>query len=91
MSGGSHDYLYANAPDAMALWADKVQRMHADMAALGHEGSLAAARTLMVAEMLRLLERECGRLADVWHAVEWYRSGDSGAESVAQAVKGWKP
>lgn len=88
MSGGSYNYLCWNA--------DELQQRRGDLAAmerrLQSSGYFAAARSTRNVGLFLDAAMEAARaLEDVWHAVEWADSGDSGEERVHAAVEAFCP
>ena len=83
MSGGSFDYLHSRAPDDLRSLVD-------DFTAMADELSGAfpgvARRTRDIARALEVAAVEAEALADVWHAAEWYRSGDYSRAQVRTAA-----
>lgn len=84
MSGGSYNYL-ATHVTGLEDRSDDIVRMAARLDGLGY-ATEAAAETRKVLEILDEAEKVAQRLYDVWHAVEWWDSGDSGEEQVRKAV-----
>ncbi|MGW5173124.1 hypothetical protein ACWERY_02000 [Streptomyces sp. NPDC004082] len=90
MSGGSYNYLYT-AMDLEDLLTRRhsLEEMASRLAGLGYAED-AAKET----EELRVLlnqwtiraEVRLRRLADLWHAVEWWDSHDSGEDGVHEAL-----
>ena len=82
MSGGSFDYLcYADIGDT----PDQLEHMLNELDNLGY-ASIAAGRTRLIIELLRLANREAETLRPVWKAVEWWRSSDWGEAEVKAAI-----
>jgi hypothetical protein len=79
VSGGSYNYLYLNAPDLGGY------RSHLEVMAERLEG-LPYATEAAVATRLILTALDDKALADVWHAVEWWDSGDIGEDQVREAL-----
>lgn len=85
MSGGSYDYLYVKDasdlfvnPGELAAMATRLSTLgYADDAAADAHDLLAIVRTQKVR-----VEAAQSRLYGVFHAVEWWDSGDSGEENV---------
>lgn len=92
MSGGSFNYLYRATTDEL------LNRLYdlEDMAdALAHDGFVDAAKeTYGVLYDCRAfearMEAHTQRLAPVWKAVEWERSGDWGHDQVAVVVNRYR-
>lgn len=85
MSGGSYNYLATHVTGLEDRHDDIVEALAARLDGLGY-ATEAAAETRKVLEILDEAEKVAQRLYDVWHAVEWWDSGDSGEEQVRKAV-----
>ena len=83
MSGGSFHYLYCHVNGLDAQRAD-VERMRDRLAELGF--GAAATDTARVLALLDEAERQAQMLSDVWHAAEWFCSGDYGRDQVDEVV-----
>lgn len=88
MSGGSFNYIGMKAKYSETDQASisDIKEMAEALDALGEPAAQAAARTR---EILALFDQinELGRdLHEVWTDVEWWHSGDSGQETVMQAL-----
>lgn len=87
MSGGSYDYLYASSD--LAGQRHSIRRMKERLDQLATNGmeaaAVAALRTRMVEAHLERADALARGLTEVWHAVEWLDSGDSGEDRVALA------
>jgi len=79
MSGGSYDYLYFNAPE-MGGHRGQLEAMAERLDQLPYAKEAAAATR----RILLALDDEA--LAEVWHAVEWWDSGDYGEDQVRSAT-----
>ncbi|MGQ4343586.1 hypothetical protein [Streptomyces sp. SAS_275] len=90
MSGGSYNYLYA-AQDLQDLRSRRydLEEMATRLAGLGYAQD-AARETEELLLLLRQWETRAEvrmrRLADLWHAVEWWDSHDSGEDGVHEAL-----
>lgn len=94
MSGGSYGYLYRDQELGDLLGRqDDLRRMADRLAGLG-DAADAAAETEELLVMLRQwqirAEVRARRLADVWHAIEWWDSGDSGENRVREALAAYR-
>lgn len=91
MSGGSYDYLcFADSSDALT---DKVEYNLANMAqrlaGLGWADDAARESTellLLIRQAQVNLGVRMDRLRDIWKAVEWWDSMDSGEDGVREAL-----
>lgn len=94
MSGGSYNYLYT-AQDLEDLRSRRydLEEMAARLAGLGYAQD-AARETEELLLLYRQWETRASvrmrRLADVWHAVEWWDSNDSGEGEVRQALANYR-
>jgi hypothetical protein len=90
MSGGSYSYLFA-AQDLEDLQAHRhdLEEMANRLAGLGYAQD-AARETEELLLLFRQWETRAAvrmqRLADVWHAVEWWDSNDSSEDGVHEAL-----
>lgn len=85
MSGGSFNYLYSR--DLGEYSIGEVRAMAQALRDMGHEA--AAKRTEDVADALALADAIRVELEDVWHDVEWVRSGDYARGDEAESVAAW--
>ena len=90
MSGGSYNYLcWARETGELSGRRGTITEM---AERLEKSGYFAAARaTRNVGILLDGAERAAQALEDVWHAVEWADSGDSGEDAVREAVAAFAP
>lgn len=87
MSGGSYEYLAFK--DASNIFdsdmQEQMERMADDLAKLGYANEAAKA-TRDLLESIRDYEREMNdkllSLHNVWHAMEWWQSGDWGEDAI---------
>lgn len=90
MSGGSYNYLFA-AQDLEDLQSRRqdLEEMATRLAGLGYAQD-AARETEELLALFRQWETRASvrmrRLADVWHAVEWWDSNDSSEQGVHEAL-----
>ncbi|MEU1071924.1 MULTISPECIES: hypothetical protein [unclassified Streptomyces] len=90
MSGGSYNYLFT-AQDLEDLQARRhdLEEMANRLAGLGYAQD-AARETEELLALFRQWETRAAlrmrRLADVWHAVEWWDSNDSSEDAVHEAL-----
>lgn len=90
MSGGSYGHLYAVLDLAdLTEQRNSLEEMAARLAGLGYAQD-AARETEELLVLMRQWETRAHvrlrRLADVWHAVEWWDSGDSSEDRVHRAL-----
>lgn len=89
MSGGSFDYLCLKDADALPSMVHALDAMSGELAKLGYaedaawetEELLCIVRQYAVRAQIRI-----DRLHDIWRAMEWWHSGDSGEEDVGTAL-----
>lgn len=83
ISGGSYNYLYCQdvglIPDALARMAER-------LAGLPYAGT-AAADTAEIVKSLERITELADRLSSVWHAIEWWDSGDRGEDQTRLVVE----
>lgn len=84
MSGGSFNYLSVRLPMKIGELVPWVDEMTVAVAAYGFP--VAAAKSAAVGLQLQAALAAAEQLADLWHAVEWHRSGDSGPSEVRAAA-----
>ncbi|MFF4179705.1 hypothetical protein [Streptomyces sp. NPDC001750] len=94
MSGGSYNYLCAalDLPDlSQQQW--QLQKMSDRLSGLGYAAD-AARETEELLVLLRQWETRAmvrvERLSDLWKAVEWWDSGDTGEEAVKDALEKYR-
>lgn len=90
MSGGSYDYLcWARDLDQLLDRGRQLEEMADRLAGLGYAED-AARETQELLVQIRQWEVRAqvrvNRLSDVWHAVEWWDSCDSGEDRVREAL-----
>ena len=97
MSGGSYEYLFAKeaygngGPRSMSIWDFEAELGHMmeRLAELGYAEDAAREtedlRAIMRQAQVRMQAR-IDRLRGVWHAVEWWESGDSGEDGVREEL-----
>lgn len=89
MSGGSYDYLFVKDPEQLLQMQETIQNMADRLAGLGYAKD-AALETQQLLLTLRQFENRiraiADRLSDVWKAVEWWDSNDSGEDGVIHAL-----
>lgn len=88
MSGGSYDYLYTRARP-LGDQRNDLERMAIRLEGLPWAAQAAAA-TRRCLTAIDDAERLAESLYDVWHAIEWWDSGDWGEERARQNVEGYQ-
>ena len=95
MSGGSYEYLCYKDPDEMLSGSVRphLEAMAERLSKLGWADD-AAQETYEVLAILRQTETRLRvhnkRLNRVWHAVEWWDSGDSGPDALDEALSRYR-
>jgi len=93
MSGGSYDYLFYKDPDELLNSLSTIQDMTDRLAGLGYADD-AASETEYLLLTIRQFENRIStmkaRLEDVWRAVEWWDSNDSGEDGVKKALDAYR-
>lgn len=83
MSGGSFNYLNYASPEDIGQRLGELDRMASALEEICPE---AAAATRDVADHVRGVQPKLDALVDLWHAVEWWHSGDYGRGQAEAAV-----
>lgn len=88
MSGGSFDYLCFAEPYDIFNKRDALKRMAEDLASDGHIDAAKETETvgLILNQFEALMRARLDRLHDLWRAVEWTRSGDTGPNAITEAI-----
>lgn len=96
MSGGSFGYLCFKELQDLFLERHMIQAMAVELDSRGYSDVAALTRDLMIGLDTFIVELEPRRLAlsEIWRAVEWTVSGDTGPDTIAFAVdhfrrEGW--
>jgi hypothetical protein len=93
MSGGSYNYLFTKDVEDIFYQEEELQRMADRLAELGYASDAAAETMEVLLEMRRFMNRLQTRLralSDVWHAVEWWDSGDGGEDGLKRALSEYR-
>lgn len=93
MSGGSYDYLYNQEIEWWRVDNDNLSRMVDRLAGLGYaEDAAREARELqLVIRQSRVrIESIQKRLSDVFQAIEWWDSDDSGEDYVKEMLAAYR-
>ena len=92
MSGGSYDYMYGEEAEQLRWKGDLFNRMVDRLNGLGYED--VAKDTVKFQQMIKryflTMEVMQNKLSPVWKAIEWCDSGDTGIESVCDAVREYR-
>jgi hypothetical protein len=88
VSGGSYDYLCWHTDDLSAR-RYAVEEMAERLEGSGYYGAARATRNVLL--LIDGAKRAADALEDVWYAVEWADSGDSGEDAVREAVAKLEP
>jgi hypothetical protein len=89
VSGGSYEYIAWKEVEALFERESVIQQMADRLAGLGYAEDAARETTellLMIRQARVRIETRQRRLEDVWKAVEWWDSADSGEEDVKEAL-----
>ena len=89
MSGGSYDYLCYKDLFELNSHREELNRMRDRLVELGHLDAAKETESIILtldSFKVRMVSR-LERLKEVWRAVEWLDSGDSGKDYVDEAVK----
>jgi hypothetical protein len=89
MSGGSYDYLFTRVRSLGEQRGD-LERMAIRLEGLPW-ATEAAAATRRCLTMVDEAERLAETLSDVWHAIEWWDSGDWGEDDARGEVEAYTP
>ena len=87
MSGGSYDYLFARIrtlQDQRARLEEMAERLE-DLP----YATEAAEQTRLVLKLLDEADALADKLAEVWHDVEWWDSGDYGERQVQETCEAY--
>jgi hypothetical protein len=79
MSGGSFNYLCHQEPEDLTNREQELEDMINELTKCGHEDAAKETYALLL-EVRRFKVRAAtirNRMYKVWHAVEWWKSGDS--------------
>lgn len=89
MSGGSYNYLFTKDAHDIMAYDGELSDMCDRLAGLGYADDVAreATELLLVTRQSRVrIESIQKRISDVFHAVEWWDSGDGGEDTLAKAL-----
>lgn len=85
MSGGSWNYLCSKDVQDLIYSNELLERMSERLASLGYAED-AARETYELVQIIRQYKTKASvitdRLSDIWRAIEWWDSGDSGEDRV---------
>lgn len=92
MSGGSFNYLYCRDIDKLMNNTSDLEEMRDYLISYGYEDI--AKDTQRLIEYIKSAECVIGTLKDmlepVFHAVEWYESGDYGKEKMIEVLEKYR-
>lgn len=92
MSGGSFNYLYSKEIDDLMNNTSDLEEMREYLISYGYEDI--AKDTQRLIEYIKSAECVIGTLKDmlepVFHAVEWYESGDYGKERMIEVLEKYR-
>jgi hypothetical protein len=94
VSGGSYNYLFAKDCD-MGLFTmeAEIEQMAERLAGLGYAEDAAreTEEVLLIIRQAKVrIETRQERLRNIWHAVEWWDSADSGEDRVQEAIAAYR-
>ncbi len=93
MSGGSYNYLCWKEARDLFESTTELEQMSERLATLGW-ASDAAAETdeliLIIRAATNRVDARIKRLSPVWHAVEWWDSGDSGEDHLREELSKYR-
>ncbi len=94
MSGGSFNYLcWKDAQELVHAGQDDLEAMATYLAKIGYAQD-AATETEELLRLVRVflmrLDVRVRALSEVWHAVEWNVSGDSGPDHIREALADYR-
>lgn len=87
MSGGSFNYMYTHVKP---LTEYPLERMATLLEGLEWAGS-AGAETRRCLRLIEEADAVAETLTDVWHAIEWWYSGDWNQADAREVVEPWRP
>lgn len=94
MSGGSYDYLYCKEPHELFAYHNvkTLEEMESRFLELGHEDVAKDFRRLIeyIKSANNRVEVLGGQLNEMMHDIEWYDSGDIGADTLAKRVEKYR-
>lgn len=92
MSGGSLNYLCYKQPEELFHYIDEMEKVETELIKQGAVDIAKDVRRLI--EYIKTAEIRIGvlseRLNGVFHAVEWWESGDIGDVSLAKALENYR-
>lgn len=93
MSGGSYNYLCYKSADSLLEQQEELRGMQNRLSQLGLvEAAKETGKVLKtLEEALKAVEKLADNLHGVWHAVEWYDSGDWGKDDLNRIASQYKP
>jgi len=84
MSGGTYNYLCLLNASELFGNIDELDKMYERLVELGYIN--AANETKNIIELYNSVNSKMGGLQQVWRAIEWLDSGDSGVEEITAAI-----
>lgn len=89
MSGGSYNYLSSKDSQDLLTAQSDIEAMAQRLAGLGYATDAARETEellLIIRQSLIRIDTRAERLGKIWHAVEWWDSGDSDENNVKDAL-----
>lgn len=92
MSGGSYNYLCYKDSNEIHNSRSDIESMRDRLIQLGHLDAAKETESILLTldAFYVKMQARIDRLNEVWHAVEWYDSGDYGATSVDEAIEKYR-
>ena len=92
MSGGSFNYLCHKELDDFFQNTEELQSMADSLSEAGAQDASVLTNSIVyqVNKTRAIVEPMMSDLYEVWHAMEWWRSGDYGDETFKEKLKEWR-
>jgi len=92
MCGGSYEYLCYKDPDDLIHRIDLIDNMKNRLIELGYLDAAKETESikLIINQFTVNMGARLDRLSEIWRAVEWMDSGDSGIERVEEEIKKYR-
>ena len=92
MSGGSLNYLCYKSPEELFHYIDEMEKVETEL--IKRDALDIAKDVRRLIEYVKTAENRIGvlseQLQNVFHAVEWWGSGDIGDDSLAKALENYR-
>ena len=92
MSGGSYNYLCYKTSDDILDGKEDIHKMRDRLTELGYlDAAKETESVLLMLDAFEVrLQARIDRLNDVWRAVEWCDSGDSGTDDIIEEIEKYR-